>query len=258
MTIRQLLSHSAGFGYGIWDENLSRYPNQGGFMKAPLVFHPGDRWQYGTNTDVIGRVVEMVSGKRLDKYFKEHILDPLGMKETASCLILRYIRASFPVISGLPIDSYKETPQQVPAVVDPQGGGGLFSTAGDYVRFMQMILKGGGKILKSDSIEEMRKNQIGSLTVRPMKTTNATFSRDFEFHSGAGDKFGLGFQINPVAYAGGRGEYSMAWAGAANTFFWIDPKNNVCAVLFMQTLPFFDEESINALQMFEKGSVFRP
>ena len=131
------------------------------------------------------------------------------------------------------------------------GGGGLFSTASDYVRFMQMFLRGGEGILKPATIAAMRQNQIGELFVRRMISTNASTSRDFGFHIEAGDKFGLGFQINPVPYQGGRATNSMAWAGFWNTFFWVDPQTNICAVILMQSSPFFDEPAIRTLQAFE-------
>lgn len=251
-TLRQLLSHTAGFGYGIWDELLGKYPDAG-FMKAPLVFEPGARWQYGTNTDVVGKVVETVSGKNLEEYFQANIFGPLGIQETAflpaagvhARIVSRYDRQADGTL--------KESPQPVPATATPRGGGGLFGTAADYVRFMQMILRGGEGVLGKKSIAEMRRNQIGALQVRLMKTNNQTFSRDFGFHIEAGDQFGLGFQINPVAYEGGRAKNSMAWAGALNTFFWIDPESKLCAVILMQTLPFFDEPAIRTLKEFERA-----
>lgn len=251
-TLRQLLSHTAGYGYGIWDALLGQYPDMG-FLKAPLLFEPGTRWQYGTNIDVVGKVVETVSRKNLEDYFQANIFAPLDIRETAflptvglhARIVSRYDRQ--------PDGTAKESPQPVPASVTPRGGGGLFGTAADYVRFMQMVLRGGEGVLSKRSIGEMRRNQIGALNVRLMKSNNPTFSRDFGFHIEAGDKFALGFQINPVAYGGGRAKNSMAWAGALNTFFWIDPETKLCAVILMQTLPFFDEPAIRALQEFEKA-----
>ncbi|MFN7937046.1 MAG: serine hydrolase domain-containing protein [Bryobacteraceae bacterium] len=252
-TLRQLLSHSAGFGYGFWDEKLVRHPDKPNYLQAPLLFHPGERWQYGTNTDLMGKIVETVSGQNLEDYFRAHIFAPLGMKETAFLpaaavqerIVSRYDRQA----DG----TWKEEPQPAPANVTPRGGAGLFSTAADYIRFLQMFLHGGEKVLSKKSVAEMRRNQIGKNNVRLMKSTNQAFSRDFGFHLEAGDKFGLGFQINPVAYQHGRGKNSMAWAGAMNTFFWIDPENKVCAVILMQTVPFFDEPAVKALHAFESA-----
>lgn len=252
-TLRQLLSHSAGFGYGFWDEKLARHPDNPNYLKAPLVFHPGERWQYGTNTDLVGKIVETVSGQNLEDYFRAHIFVPLGMKETAFLpaealhqrIVSRYDRQ--------PDGTWKENPQPAPANVVPRGGAGLFSTASDYIRFLQMLLHGGEKVLSTKSVAQMRRNQIGKNNVRLMKSTNQAFSRDFGFHLEAGDKFGLGFQINPVAYEGGRGKNSMAWAGAMNTFFWVDPENKVCAVILMQTMPFFDEPAVRVQEAFERA-----
>ncbi|MBS1824754.1 MAG: beta-lactamase family protein [Acidobacteria bacterium] len=252
-TLRQLLSHSAGFGYGFWDEKLVRHPDKPNYLQAPLLFHPGERWQYGTNTDLMGKIVETVSGQNLEEYFRAHIFAPLGMKETAFLpaatvherIVSRYDRQA----DG----TWKEDPQPAPANVTPRGGAGLYGTAADYIRFLQMFLHGGEKVLSKKSVAEMRRNQIGANHVRLMKSTNQAFSRDFGFHLEAGDKFGLGFQINPVAYEGGRGKNSMAWAGAMNTFFWVDPENRICAVILMQTMPFFDEPAVRGLQAFERA-----
>ncbi len=146
---------------------------------------------------------------------------------------------------------YKEAQVPVPKQIKPHGGGGLFSTAADYVRFLQMFLRGGQGILKPATIDAMRRNQIGALNVRRMISNQPAFSRDFGFHIEAGDKFGFGFQINPVAYPNGRAANSMAWAGLWNTFFWIDPESGLCAVILMQSSPFFDEPAIRTLQAFE-------
>ena len=252
-TVRQLLSHTAGYGYGIWDEILVRYTNSGGFMTAPLLFEPGTKWQYGTNTDVVGRIVERVSGQNLEDYFQQHIFKPLGMMDTTyrpgPVLQPRIVKRA----TRQPDGAYKEDQVPLPVQITPQGGGGLFSTAADYVRFMQMFLRGGEGVLQRKTIERMRQNQIGALTVRKMMSTNPAISRDFGFHIEAGDTFGLGFQINPLPYKNGRAANSMAWAGLWNTFFWIDPKSNLCAVILMQSSPFFDAPAIQTLQAFEEA-----
>jgi CubicO group peptidase (beta-lactamase class C family) len=250
-TIRQLLSHTAGYGYDVWDENLAKYPKTGGFMQAPLLFEPGAKWQYGVNHDVLGKIIERVSGQTLEEYFQQHIFRPLGMSETtyfpAAAMQSRLVKTA----TRQPDGTYKEELFAVPAAIEPHGGGGLFSTAADYVRFMQMFLRGGQDVLKASTIASMRQNQIGDLKVRRMISTNQSISRDFGFHIEAGDKYGLGFQINPVRYQNGRAANSMAWAGLWNTFFWIDPDSNLCAVILMQSVPFFDEPAIRTLQAFE-------
>lgn len=252
-TVRQLLAHTAGYGYAIWDETLKKYPNNEGILKAPLLFEPGTKWQYGTNTDVAGRIVEKLSGLSLEAYFQQRIFGPLGIAEltymppepTHGRIVARGLRQ--------PDSSYRLEVAPVPKKITPSGGGGLFGTAADYLKFLQMFLRGGQGVLEARSIAAMRENQIGRLNVRRMMTTDAAFSLDFGFHIEANDKFGLGFQINPTPYEGGRAAHSMAWAGALNTFFWVDPQNRLCAVILMQTLPFFDKPAIRALQDFEKA-----
>lgn len=264
VTLRHLLTHTSGFAYDTWDANMRRYAehapaNPSDPLLAPLMFEPGTRWQYGTSLDWTGRLVEAISGLKLEQYFQRNILSPLGMKDTAYSvpaakfdrLVSRYQRQS----DG----SLKEDPRKLP---DPpetfSGGGGLYSTAGDYVRFMQMILRQGrssgrDRILQAKTVEMMSANQIGELSAGKMKTLRPATSADVDFHPGFADKFGLGFLINTVAYPGGRSAGSLAWAGIANTYYWIDPQRQLCAVLMMQFLPFADPLALGVLRDFESG-----
>jgi methyl acetate hydrolase len=141
------------------------------------------------------------------------------------------------------------------------GGGGLYSTAGDYARFMQMILNRGrgtnnARILKPATVESMITNQIGDLTAGKMKSFMPDVSSDVDMQPGRTEKWGLGFLINTIPYSGGRSAGSLAWAGISNTFFWIDPNRRKCAVLMMQYLPFVDKEAIALLNDFEQ-TVYR-
>ncbi len=134
----------------------------------------------------------------------------------------------------------------------------MYSTTGDYVRFMQMILgKGRGsnnaRILQPKTVESMEINQIGAATAGKMKSYRPNFSSDVDIQPGATEKWGLGFLINTTAYDGGRSAGSLAWAGIFNTFFWIDPKRSMCAVLMMQFLPFVDKEAVGLLGDFERA-----
>ena len=250
-TVRQLLSHTAGYGYVFWDDILAKYPNKSGFMKAPLLFEPGTKWQYGVSTDIVGRIVERVSGQNLEEYFQQHIFQPLGMTDTTFFPDLALQKRLVKRANRQPDGTYSEEELPVPVAITPQGGGGLFSTVADYTRFMQMFLRGGQGILKRTTIQSMSRNQIGALNVRRMISNSPAVTRDFGFHIEAEDKFGLGFQINPVAYKNGRAANSMTWAGVFNTFFWIDLKSKLCAVVLMQSSPFFDEPAIKTLHEFE-------
>jgi CubicO group peptidase (beta-lactamase class C family) len=136
------------------------------------------------------------------------------------------------------------------------GGGGLYSTAGDYVRFMQMILGMGAnkvRILQPKTVASMKINQIGSATAGKMKSYRPDRSSDVDIQPGATEKWGLGFLINTTAYPGGRSADSLAWAGIFNTYYWIDPERSLCAVLMMQYLPFVDKDAVGLLGDFERA-----
>ena len=153
----------------------------------------------------------------------------------------------------------QEVPRTLPAKPAAyNGGGGLSSTAPDYIKFMQMILRYGrsgvrDEILTAKSVEMMSMNQIGDLGAGKLKTFQPNLSSDVDVHPGAVDKWGLGFLINTVAYPGGRSAGSLAWAGVYNTFYWIDPSRGICAVILMQFLPFVDKEAVGLLGDFERS-----
>jgi CubicO group peptidase (beta-lactamase class C family) len=187
-----------------------------------------------------------------------HILQPLGMKDTSYIMTAeKYDR----VVSGYqrqPDGTMTENPRKLP--VPPKaygGGGGLYSTPGDYVRFMQMILKGGRagneRILDTKTVGMMAANQIGELGAGRLKSFRPELSADVDLHPGAVDKWGLGFLINTKAYDKGRSAGSLAWAGIYNTFFWIDRKRGICATVMMQFLPFVDKEAVGLLGDFERS-----
>ncbi len=138
------------------------------------------------------------------------------------------------------------------------GGGGLYSTTDDYIRFTQMILRQGRgpkneQILAPKSVELMSANQIGAVNVQKLISTDHNVSDDVEMHPGAQDKYTFGFLLNPQPYAGGRSAGSLAWAGIENTFYWIDPHRSLCAVLMMQFFPFVDKEAVGMLGDFERA-----
>lgn len=266
ITLRHLLTHTSGFAYDIWNQEMAEYlqktgdavPAGAAARLTPLVFEPGTRWQYGTGVDWAGRIVEAVSGQTLEQYMQAHILQPLGMKDTSYIMTAeKYDR----VVSGYqrqPDGTMTENPRKLP--VPPKaygGGGGLYSTPGDYVRFMQMILKGGRagneRILDTKTVGMMAANQIGELGAGRLKSFRPELSADVDLHPGAVDKWGLGFLINTKAYDKGRSAGSLAWAGIYNTFFWIDRKRGICATVMMQFLPFVDKEAVGLLGDFERS-----
>jgi methyl acetate hydrolase len=259
ITLKHLLTHTSGLCYDIWDPNMFRLANSGHKADAEttLMFEPGTRWQYGTGLDWAGRLVEILSGMSLEDYFQKHILQPLEMNDTS--YILPSSKFDGLVSSWHRDESGRLTPDKRTPPKPPKefnGGGGLHSTAHDYIRFMQMVLRkgrgiNGAAVLRSATVESMEANQIGSLTAGKMKSFRPAHSSDVDMQPNHTEKWGLGFLINTDPYAGGRSAGSFAWAGIFNTFFWIDPKRSLCAVLMMQFLPFVDREAVGLLGDFE-------
>jgi CubicO group peptidase (beta-lactamase class C family) len=266
ITLRHLLTHTAGFSYEIWAPSIAQYQTATGTpgittctnaaLTTPLLFDPGDRWEYGINIDWAGKMVETASGMRLDRYLHDHILGPLGMTDTSFQLSAgqRARLASVhqrgedgalaPIEFGLP-----EEPEFF------MGGGGLYGTAGDYLAFAQMIMNGGThkgvRILRPETVDLMSQNHIGALEVGVMKTAIPPLSNDVELFPGMSKKWGLSFLINSQPAPTGRSAGSLAWAGLANTYFWIDRRKRVCGVFLSQVFPFYDRTAIDLLGSFE-------
>jgi methyl acetate hydrolase len=267
VTLRTLLTHTSGFVYDTWFADMLRYEKESGTSSplgtvaplTPLMFEPGTRWQYGTSADWSGRLVETVSGLTLEQYFQKNILEPLGMRDTSFLLPAAKFDRLVSEYRRQDNGSLKEDPRNLPKPPKAfNGGGGLYSTAGDYVRFMQMILRRGSgpngeQILKPATVDMMATNQIGELSAGKLKTARPDISSDVDFHPGSKDGFGFGFLINSTAYEGRRSAGSLAWGGVANTYFWIDPRKGVAGVIMMQYLPFADKEALAVLSDFERA-----
>lgn len=265
-TVRQLLTHTAGFGYEFINKELFQLVAKkevatmasGGdaFLKAPLLFDPGARWEYGINTDWLGKLVERVSGQSLEAYFRDQIFAPLGMKDSFFNVPAEKRARVVHIFQRTKEGTLAELP--APPVATGEffsGGGGLFSTAPDYLTFMRALMAGGRlgdkRILSSESVATMGSNHIGNLSLRPLPTTLPQFATDNAILTGDLEKFGLGFAINPKPTSSGRGANTMAWAGIYNTFFWIDREKQVSAVLMTQMLPFLDPGPKRLLEEFD-------
>ena len=255
ITIRDLLTHTSGIGYAqIGSPQMNAIYNKAGIQAGfvtdkillansinklgtlPLVHQPGERWTYGLNVDVLGYLVEKLSGKSLDQFFKERIFDPLGMKDTYFYIpaakqnrlvavytpdkqghLIKWNAGTFPPIS---VD--------YPTVNGTYyaGGAGLSSTVKDYAAFLQMMLNGGTyngqRLLARHTVQLMTTNQIGDLYLNPEK-----------------DKFGLGFGITSEAGSKklGMSEGSFAWGGFYGTLYWADPREHLVCLLFIQNWP---------------------
>jgi methyl acetate hydrolase len=266
ITLRHLLTHTSGFAYDTWNQEMFEYVQKTGDAVppgtvaplTPLVFEPGTRWQYGYSVDWAGKLVEAVSGQTLEQYMQAHILQPLGMKDTSYIMTADKYDRVVSLYQKQPDGTMKENPRRIPSPPKAySGGGGLYSTTGDYVRFMQMILNHGragkDRILEPKTVDMMAANQIGELGAGRLKSFLPQRSADMDLHPGAVDKWGLGFLINTKAYDNGRSAGSLAWAGIDNTFYWIDPKRGICATIMMQFLPFVDKEAVGLLGEFERS-----
>ncbi len=268
ITLRHLMTHTAGFAYDMWNGDMVKYLEKTGTpgittcqnaaLKTPLMTDPGTRWEYGTNIDFVGKAVEAVSGKRLDAYLRDHIFAPLGMNDTGfkisdsmrQRLVGMHARGEDGTLATIPFE-LEQTPEF------HMGGGGLYGTGADYIKFTQMILnKGrgnGNQVLKPETVALMGQNNIGDLTMGKLTTAIGWATNDVDLYPDIVKKWGLSFLINTAKTPEGRGAGSLAWAGLANTYFWIDPVRNVAGVILMQLLPFADAKCLEAFAGFERG-----
>ncbi len=263
ITLRHLLTHTAGFAYDVWNADILRYLSATGTpgiiscqntaLALPLIADPGEIWSYGISIDWAGKAVEAVSGQTLDVYMRENLLAPLGMTDTGFRITdaqrTRLAKVHVRGPDGLaPIDM--ELPQEPEFHM---GGGGLYATVGDYLRFARMILSGGTldgvRVLKPETVASMSVNAMGDLVCRPMISAVPTATNDVPFVDGM--KWGLSFMVNPTELPTGRSAGSLAWAGLANSYFWIDPQRGVAGVYATQLLPFNDANAVGAFTEFE-------
>jgi methyl acetate hydrolase len=268
ITLRHLMTHTAGFAYDMWNGDMVTYLEKTGTpaittcqnaaLKTPLMTDPGTRWEYGTNIDFVGKAVEAASGRRLDAYLHGHLFTPLGMSDTGfrigepqrERLVGMHSRAEDGSLAPIPFE-LEQNPEF------HMGGGGLYGTAGDYIKFTQMILnKGrgnGNQVLKPETVALMGQNHIGDLTMGKMTSAVAFATNDVDLYPGMAKKWGLSFLINTAKTPEGRSPGSLAWAGLANTYYWIDPARDITGVILMQVLPFADGKCLEAFSGFESG-----
>jgi CubicO group peptidase (beta-lactamase class C family) len=269
ITLRHLLTHTAGFSYAfasaeyvayIKANNIDQTPGALASIDMPLLFEPGERWEYGISTDWVGRAVEAASGETLDVYFQKHIFGPLGMDDTSFRPNAEQNTRRAAIHQRQPDGTLSVSPPAVRSK-NPEflsGGGGLHSTLNDYQKFLRMFLGGGAGVIAPESIAEMSKNQIGALRAGYMPSANPSLMSGADVNPGQDSKWGLGFLIYPQKSVFGRHAGSMGWAGLANTYFWIDPAVNQAAVILMQILPSGDAGAIKTLLSFEQAVYAAP
>ncbi len=258
ITIRHLLTNTAGLGYAFTDPTMAKIVavSMKNEPDLPLLQDPGTKWTYSPATRVLGWVVETVSGETLDVYLRTKIFEPLKMADTG------HVVPEWKVPRVVTVHSRKdgklsEAPNELIQESPVRGDGGLYCTAQDYGRFLRMLLNGGtldgAKILSAKSVQQMGQNHIGAISIQTQPDANPARTRPFPVGAGR-DKFGLGFQITAAdpKYARYRSPGSLSWGGINNTHFWIDPKRQIAAVVMMQVLPFYDEASMGVLRGLEE------
>ncbi len=271
VTVRHLLTHTAGYTYDFASSALRKYMKATGLpatntgklasLEAPLVGEPGEAFIYGISTDWAGRIVEIVTGKPLETVFRERITGPLGMADTMFRLGEGQM-ARRATVHGVTEDG-TYVPTEMVVVQEPEfasGGGGLYATAGDYLTFLRMILAGGTfggtRILGAESIAGLSTDQIPQLSVPALGLMSPMGLRSADFFRGRPAGWTLGFQQNREPTPEGRPAGSLSWAGFANTFYWIDPKTGLAGVFLTQIVPFFDPRAVKLFRDFE-AEVYR-
>jgi CubicO group peptidase (beta-lactamase class C family) len=268
ITLRHLMTHTAGFSYEVWDPNTARYVKVSGMpsastgkvaaLRMPLVFDPGDKWEYGVNIDWLGRIVETVSGQTIDAYFRDRIFVPLGMKDSGFVISPEQRSRQASLHQRQADGGLMPQPLETPFVPEfYAGGGGLYSTGRDYLEFLQMLLNGGrgngARILRPETIAQMDGNHIGEIPAGILKTQMPERSNDVDLFPGAQIRWSLGHMLNLQPGPNGRSAGTVSWGGLFNTYYWIDPSKRVTGVILTQILPFADPRALELYGQFERG-----
>ncbi|MFT4265972.1 MAG: serine hydrolase domain-containing protein [Xenophilus sp.] len=268
VTLRHLLSHTSGCSYEIWNPDMQKVQAALAIpgiiecrlkaLELPLVADPGERWEYGVGIDWAGRMVEATSGRTLGEFMRSNLLEPLGMSDTG----FHITPAMRQRLAGVHLrgegGGFEPFPFEI--TQEPEfhmGGGGLYSTVGDYARFMRMVLNlgqlDGERVLRPETVaSHLMLNQGGNCRVRLLKAA-IPLTADAEFFPGVNKRWSLAFQINEQPAPTGRPAGSLSWAGLANSFYWIDPQNGIAGVFATQTFPFADAGVMAMFHAFEKS-----
>lgn len=269
MTLRHLLTHTSGHTMDIWNRDTIRAikalrlpPSPSGKTEAfrtPLVFDPGEGWEYGIGCDWAGRIVETVSGLTLEEYFRRHVFAPVGMEDTGFVLSPERRARLVPVHRRDRDGGWVHTGfamEQAPEFFS--GGAGLYGTVGDYVRFLRMLLNdgaaAGGRVLKPETVDLLFANHTGSREWPGMKTAVSALSNDVDFLPGQPKRWSLGFLRNEEDVPGRRRAGSGFWAGLANSYFWVDRKSRLCGVTASAYFPFADPAALDLFDTFERDA----
>ncbi|MCY4151089.1 MAG: serine hydrolase [Aestuariivita sp.] len=270
-TICNLATHTSGLEYELWSDDIQKYLEVTGHpsilsgtvesLNYPLTRDPNTRWAYGIGIDWLTRVVEKVDGRPIDVFCQEEIFGPLGMTETG--FEPDQVPAKLAQVYARTEDG-GFTPMDIAPPPNPEFygmGHALYSTAADYMKFLQMILNhgtlNGSTIISTNACKLMRENQLPAtnppLTFRKMVSVAPALTDDFDPFPEAQLTHTFAFLRNEDAIADRRSEESLSWAGVCNTHYWIDPKEDLCAVIMTQLLPFVEPGFMQTYADFEKA-----
>jgi len=266
ITTRMLMVHSAGLGYDFINHTYNRLAQEKGqpsvitaskaSLMTPLLFDPGERWEYGTNMDWCGQIVEAITGDRLGEVFRTRIFEPLGIEDTTFELTDAMRRRLAGIHARNADGSLTPMDFELPANPDiHMGGHGLYGTIGDYMRFIRMWLNDGagenGRVLKAETVRMAEKNHLGNNKVTAITGVITSLANDAEFFPGQSKSWALSFMINDEQAPTGRPAGALGWAGLANLFYWIDRRNGFGGYWATQILPFGDPTSFIGYINFE-------
>ncbi|MEO5641239.1 MAG: serine hydrolase domain-containing protein [Sphingomicrobium sp.] len=273
ITLRHLMTHTAGFGYDGMNPKLMRARGPAGpppptslaALDALLLFDPGEGWEYGISTDWVGLAVEAASGDTLEAWLTAMLFAPLGLRDFSFFVPPADLPRRVPLALRLPDGGFVPIPCPIGNREQWQylsGGAGLFGTAGDYLQLLRMLLNRGEldgvRVLGEASVASLFRNEVGELAAGRTGTTNPALYQPYDPLPGTRSGWSLGGQINPVDVPGGRHASSLGWAGIANSYYWVDPASDRCAVLMAQFLPFADPRFLGLLRDFELAVYAEP
>jgi methyl acetate hydrolase len=262
ITLRHLLTHTAGLGYFFIHPQVLQYfaaigmpvPGSIASIRMPLMFDPGDSWEYSVGIDWAGLAVEAVTGRSLGDYMAEHVFGPLGMTRTAFHDSLPDGAAQVHARDGS--GTLRTQPMYIGGGEYHNGGGGLIGTAPDYARFVRAILRGGeldgNRVLSEAGVAEMARNQVAPLRAGFMGSAMPDLAQPYDTFPDQHTGWGLGFLINPEQGPNGRSPGSLAWAGIFNSYYWIDPAAGVGGVMMSQLSPFGDPGALACFGALER------
>lgn len=257
ITLRHLLTHTAGFGYESLDHRLQSFDKSGWkYDDLPRLFEAGERWQYGTNLDWVGKVIEKISGEDLETYLRKNITGPLKMNSTWFNVPenLKENIVSWGVRDSTDFQEYPRIPSE--PVTEYSAGGGLFGSPKDYLTFLKCIMNNGkydgGQILKPETVDMMFKNQLPTGLTLNFDLPDGGLPETMGRFLDESDTYGLAWAIEDSEDELVRTKGAAYWAGMANSYYTLDKKKGVAVVYFTQFLPFNDKVSYDFYRLFEK------